>query len=328
MCADPGGRGYLLLYRGEDGAVCGVYLRACAEEADKVGLPILELPEALPYIDIIVNVMNLIFEEEGNSAILEKYVKDILYENYSDRVLMAERGRLFGMDVEHDWFAAVVINFRKMVVPDEQDWKGIRFLARAVLGLFRERTEITECIRIPLKKGYLLLAEGETEDKVRTVLADLFTEEKIRELWDAGADRIVCAAGSVRRGLTGIRDTYSDAFQAIRVQRKLWPETSVCQYEKVRAFCALQEFFESGRGKTFEEILKPVESQEFLDTLATYFSCSGNLDQAAELLHAHKNTVKYRLGRIQTLTGLDLKKPEDNFMIYMAVLAWKLGAGV
>lgn len=149
------------------------------EEADEVGLPILELPEALPYIDIIVNVMNLIFEEEGNSAILEKYVKDILYENYSDRVLMAERGRLFGMDVEHDWFAAVVINFRKMVMPDEQDWKGIRFLARAVLGLFRERTEITECIRIPLKKGYLLLAEGETEDKVRMVLADLFTEEKI-----------------------------------------------------------------------------------------------------------------------------------------------------
>ena len=86
--------------------------------------------------------------------------------------------------------------------------------------------------------------------------------------------------------------------------------------------------FESGKGKTFEEILKPVESQEFLDTLATYFSCSGNLDQAAELLHAHKNTVKYRLGRIQALTGLDLKKPEDNFMIYMAVLAWKLGAGV
>ena len=71
-----------------------------------------------------------------------------------------------------------------------------------------------------------------------------------------------------------------------------------------------------------------MESQEFLDTLAIYFSCSGNLDQAAELLHAHKNTVKYRLGRIQTLTGLDLKKPEDNFMLYMAVLAWKLGAGV
>ncbi len=69
-----------------------------------------------------------------------------------------------------------------------------------------------------------------------------------------------------------------------------------------------------------------MESQEFLDTLATYFSCSGNLDQAAELLHAHKNTVKYAWADPDA-HGLDLKKPEDNFMIYMAVLAWKLGAG-
>ena len=40
----------------------GISDRYVREEADEVGLPILELPEALPYIDIIVNVMNLIFE--------------------------------------------------------------------------------------------------------------------------------------------------------------------------------------------------------------------------------------------------------------------------
>lgn len=42
-----------------------------------------------------MNVMNLIFEEEGNSEILEKYVKDILYENYSDEILMEESGTAF-----------------------------------------------------------------------------------------------------------------------------------------------------------------------------------------------------------------------------------------
>ena len=115
----------------------GQYVKTVAESvkraADEVGLPVLEIPGELAYIDIIVNVMNLIFEEEGNSEILEKYVKDILYENYSDEILMEERGRLFGMDVEHDWFSAVVINFRKRYVPDEQDWKGIRFLGRTLL---------------------------------------------------------------------------------------------------------------------------------------------------------------------------------------------------
>ena len=105
--------------------------------ADVVDLPVLEIPGELAYIDIIVNVMNLIFEEEGNSEILEKYVKDILYENYSDEILMEKRGRLFGMDVEHDWFSAVVINFRKRYVPDEQDWKGIRFLGRTLMERMR-----------------------------------------------------------------------------------------------------------------------------------------------------------------------------------------------
>ena len=58
----------------------GQYVKTVAESvkraADEVGLPVLEIPGELAYIDIIVNVMNLIFEEEGNSEILEKYVKD------------------------------------------------------------------------------------------------------------------------------------------------------------------------------------------------------------------------------------------------------------
>ena len=118
--------------------------------------------------------MNLIFEEEGNSEILEKYVKDILYENYSDEILMEERGRLFGMDVEHDWFSAVVINFRKRYVPDEQDWKGIRFLGRTLLERMRETAGIRECVMVPLEKGYLILTEGEDECRLRETLVDFF----------------------------------------------------------------------------------------------------------------------------------------------------------
>lgn len=35
-------------------------------------------------------------------------------------------------------FRPVVINFRKRYVPDEQDWKGIRFLGRTLLERMRE----------------------------------------------------------------------------------------------------------------------------------------------------------------------------------------------
>lgn len=306
----------------------GQYVKTVAESvkraADEVGLPVLEIPGELAYIDIIVNVMNLIFEEEGNSEILEKYVKDILYENYSDEILMEERGRLFGMDVEHDWFSAVVINFRKRYVPDEQDWKGIRFLGRTLLERMRETAGIRECVMVPLEKGYLILTEGEDECRLRETLVDFFEEERICSLWNAGTDKFVCSIGPVRTGLAGIRDTYSDAFKAIRVMRKLQPENCVCVYEKVEMYCVLQDLFSAGERDVFERILAPVESREFLETLWTYFMCSGSLDETAGVLHTHRNTVKYRLGRIQAVTGLDIKRPEDGFKLYMGVLAWRM----
>lgn len=306
----------------------GQYVEKIAESvrqaADEAGLPLLEIPGELPYIDIIVNVMNLIFEEEGNSEILEKYVKDILYENYSDEILMAERGRLFGMDVEHDWFSAVVVNFRKKYVPDEQDWKGIRFLGRTLMERMRAAAGIGECAMILLEKGYLILAEGERKDEIRGALSEIFEEQRIRSLWMAGEDKFVCSVGSVRTGLIGIRETYSDAFKAIRVMRKLHPESCVCVYEQVEAYCVLQDFMMSGKGEVFEKVLRPVESAEFLDTLCMYFACSGNVDETAEVLHTHRNTVKYRLGRVQAVTGLDLRRPEDSFKLYMGVLALRM----
>lgn len=65
------------------------------ETADQCNLPLLEIPFHLSYIDILINVMDQIFQEENTSSILEKYVKDILYDNYTDKVLMKERGHLY-----------------------------------------------------------------------------------------------------------------------------------------------------------------------------------------------------------------------------------------
>lgn len=77
-------------------------------------------------------------------------------------------------------------------------------------------------------------------------------------------------------------------------------------------------------GNLFTSILEPVKNQELLDTLMMYYMCGTNLEQVAEKMYTHKNTVKYRLNRIQEQTGLDLKNSDDNFRIYLAVLAMKM----
>ena len=54
-------------------------------------------------------------------------------------------------------------------------------------------------------------------------------------------------------------------------------------------------------------------------TLQVYFRCNGNALEAAERLFLHRNSLQYRLQRIETLLGIDLKDPHDRLAANLAV---------
>ncbi|MBO0847548.1 MAG: helix-turn-helix domain-containing protein [Nocardioides sp.] len=56
-----------------------------------------------------------------------------------------------------------------------------------------------------------------------------------------------------------------------------------------------------------------------VDTLRTFLACSGSWTRAAEVLHLHVNTVRYRIERVQELTGRDLGRFDDRVDIYLAL---------
>lgn len=65
-----------------------------------------------------------------------------------------------------------------------------------------------------------------------------------------------------------------------------------------------------------------------LDTLDAWFRANGSTAEAAQLLHCHRNTVGYRLGRIEELTGRSVARPVDVAELYVALRATRLLAPV
>jgi DNA-binding PucR family transcriptional regulator len=59
-----------------------------------------------------------------------------------------------------------------------------------------------------------------------------------------------------------------------------------------------------------------------LETLETYIDTGGSAADAAALLHCHPNTVRYRLRRIEELTGRSFTRPND--MAELAAAAYGL----
>lgn len=51
-----------------------------------------------------------------------------------------------------------------------------------------------------------------------------------------------------------------------------------------------------------------------------FFECNLNVSETARQLYIHRNTLVYRLDKIERMIGLDLRKFEDAIIFKMAML--------
>jgi hypothetical protein len=62
-----------------------------------------------------------------------------------------------------------------------------------------------------------------------------------------------------------------------------------------------------------------------LRTLRALLGCNGSATQAARRLHCHRNTVLYRLQRIEELTSRRLSEPRDRLLLTLGLMALRPG---
>lgn len=78
--------------------------------------------------------------------------------------------------------------------------------------------------------------------------------------------------------------------------------------EPFRAFIAPLQAYDARR------------NSNLLRTLRVYFATGANASEAAERLFLHRNSMLYRLARIEELTGLDLKDPRARLALQLGLL--------
>ena len=83
----------------------------------------------------------------------------------------------------------------------------------------------------------------------------------------------------------------------------------------------------SGELGPFRERVRRVEdydrkhSSDLVRTLNAFFAANGNASEAADRLYLHRNSLPYRLSRVQGLTGLDLKDHRARLALQLGLLA-------
>jgi sugar diacid utilization regulator len=157
-----------------------------------------------------------------------------------------------------------------------------------------------------------------------------------RDLGDAAIDQVgrVLPGVSVTVGMSGpilqpedIAGAYQQARGAISTSARLGRAGQVAAFEDLGIYRLLVQipdqrelhlFVAETLGKLLEHERK--HNSGFVRTLSVYLRSNGSLLQASRELHVHTNTVTYRLGRIQELTGLDLGVHDDRVAIELALM--------
>jgi DNA-binding PucR family transcriptional regulator len=80
------------------------------------------------------------------------------------------------------------------------------------------------------------------------------------------------------------------------------------------------------RDSTIGPLLQDEERNraDLLQTLEAFFQCHGNHTQTAEQLSVHRNTLFYRMNRIQEITRLDLNRPDVRLAVHLALKIHRL----
>ncbi len=88
----------------------------------------------------------------------------------------------------------------------------------------------------------------------------------------------------------------------------------------------LRELARGSALEPFRTLVEPLEKQDrerrsdLVRTLRIYFAAGANASEAADRLFLHRNSMLYRLTRIEKLTGLDLKDPRAKLALQLGLI--------
>lgn len=197
-------------------------------------------------------------------------------------------------------------------------------------------------------KNYIRLKDSEVNSIIQKIQPDVLAghirngvciilsadagsiKEMCKKIFDALSAYIGTAftlslgVGRVAKGPEGIQESFIQAEQALSLSETIQDTEGIIYYDDLGAYRLLNplkgqkeliDFYEETVGKLVEQD----PNNELLKTLRTYFYYDEVMKVTADALYIHVNTLKYRMTKIESLTGCDLRSSEGKMNLFLGL---------
>lgn len=214
----------------------------------------------------------------------------------------------------------IPVELRRAVFLVEAKNEGENLILDTLKGLYATGTR--DFVTAVDEKHVILVkaverTEGYTDlEKTARVIADTLNMEAMVS--------VRVSYGTIVEELKDVSKSYKEADMALEVGRVFYEEKTILAYNELGIGRLIHQLPESLCQMFLKEVfdgdVDGMFDDEELQTVFTFFDNNLNISETARQLYIHRNTLVYRLEKIQKRTGLDVRVFDDALTFKIAMM--------
>lgn len=316
----------------------GPYIETIPEEvielADLACFPVFELPWEVKLVEVTQEICSCIVMKHLEERSISDFMEQLLLKPVEDAESLIQRALAFNYDLSSMQQVAIV-SLRGL--PEYRQKQGIT----EEQGMIVLKMQLEQQVRMVLvRRGknclsmawmdtlVLLMPSGKktVEARQNVVILAAVVEALNTQFPDLS---VAAGLGKRVKELCDVRQSYLQAHKALRLANFKRNSRPVYVYEQLGIYKLLFDIPLEKLRSYYEEIIEPLHEydtrykMDLVSSLFVYFEENGNVVQTAKRLFVHRNTLDYRLKKIEDVTGKNLNDPYDRLTLQLGVIIGK-----
>ncbi|TVY11795.1 PucR family transcriptional regulator [Paenibacillus cremeus] len=262
--------------------------------------------------------MKLVTKADVEQSFKDSFLSEVVLGRNQDSAETMAKGAQFGWELDQDFEVLCIAAEHQ----GDDVWSPER--KRRVLQLVYSffRYEAFKAIVTQLKGRVVVLLPARPRE-----LPVKEAAKSLRQHLQEGCPELLFRIGMGRSypGLTGIHQGYVEAVKALELGKPVGQQGCI-HYEELGLFRLLSQFQDREEldglyGETVGKLVAydAIHQSGLVPTLETYFARNCSVSDTAEQLFIHVNTMKYRLQKMEQLTGCKVNEAEQRLLLHVGL---------
>ena len=301
--------------------------------ADKLSFPMFELPWEVKLVEVTKEICNHIMSRQVEEKSVQDIVENILYGDCTDPDVLSNRAALYDYNL-HKPHRVFIVQYRREALANianlDTEQKALeenQKIQQIVQDAFRRAGKRVLSTNRSDRMVLLIPADGGMQEtqRIESIAQAILQSAHESALniqaylaWGSSFEQLRDAKASMNQAELALKVAMTSgkkryfAYESLGFYKVLFNVSNRRELEKFRSevLAPLNEYDQRHKG-------------ELLPTLTAFLEDTENLALVAEKLHIHRNTLRYRLQKVEELAGRNLSDTQDRMHLYFATVVDK-----